>query len=79
MQEGCLKIRTVEAYCYVHCDDWQIDLDEHISSSNQSCKQLIAGRFNYIGLRQLHTKQFCMQLTKAYMAEMSCNQLLLTD
>ena len=40
-------------------------------------QQLIAGRFGHIGLRQLHTKQFCMQLTKAYVAETSCNQLLI--
>ena len=31
----------------------------------------------HVGLRQLHTKQFCMQLTKAYVAETSCNQLLI--
>ena len=23
----------VEAHCYVHCDNWQIDLDEHVHSS----------------------------------------------
>ena len=33
--------------------------------------------FWHIELRQLHTKQFCTQLTKAYVAEMSCNQLLI--
>ena len=28
-------------------------------------------------LRQLHTKQFCMQLMKAYVAEtLDCNQLI---
>ena len=26
----------------------------------------------YIGLRQLHTKQFCMQLMKAYIYGQSC-------
>ena len=30
-----------------------------------------------VGLCQLCTKHFCMQLTKAYVAEMSCNQLLI--
>ena len=32
----------------------------------ESINQLIAGHFNHVGLCQLHTKQFCMQLTKAY-------------
>ena len=27
--------------------------------------------------KQLHTKQFCMQLTKAFAAKTSCNQLLI--
>ena len=51
-------------------------------------QQLIAGRFGHVGLRQLRTKlfctqltkisiQFCTQLTKAYVAETSCNQLLI--
>ena len=31
----------------------------------ESIKQLIAGRFGHVGLRQLRTKQFCMVLTKA--------------
>ena len=31
--------------------------------------------FGYVGLRELHTTQFCMQLKKAYVAETSCNQL----
>ena len=31
----------------------------------------------HVGLHQLHTKQFCMQQTKAYVAETSCNQLLI--
>ena len=56
----------------------------------ESINQLIAGRFGHVGLRQLHTKllllykhlphtavsQFCMQLTKAYVTETSCNQLI---
>ena len=51
----------------------------------ESINQLIAGRFGHVGLCQLHTKllllykhlsrtavsQFCMQLTKAYVAETS--------
>ena len=32
-------------------------------------QQLIAGRFGHVGLRQLRTKLFCTQLTKAYVAE----------
>ena len=31
-----------------------------------------AGRFGHVGLCQLRTKQFCTQLTKAYVAETSC-------
>ena len=31
-----------------------------------------AGCFGHVGLCQLRTKQFCMQLTKAYVAETSC-------
>ena len=31
-----------------------------------------AGHFSHVGLCQLHAKLFCMQLTKAYVAEMSC-------
>ena len=38
-----------------------------------------AGCFSPIGFCQLHAKQFCMQLTKAYGALMSCNQLSLID
>ena len=40
---------------------------------------LIAGRFSYVGLFcQLHTNYlFCMQLTKAYEAETSCNQVVI--
>ena len=39
---------------------------------------LIAGRFSYAGLHQLHTNyMFWMQLTKAYEAEMSCNQVVI--
>ena len=40
-------------------------------------QELIAGCFCHIGLCQLHTKLFCMQLMKAYVAETSCNQLLI--
>ena len=39
---------------------------------------LIAGRFGHVGLHQLHTNyMFCMQLTKAYEAETSCNQVVI--
>ena len=46
---------------------------------------LIAGHFSHKGLRQLHTKlflyvhkpDFCTKLTKTFVAEMSCNQLLI--
>ena len=34
---------------------------------------MIAGRFGHEGLCQLHTEQFCTQLTKAFVAETSCN------
>ena len=44
------------------------------SSINQ---QLTAGHFGHGNLRQLPTKLFCMQLTKAFAAETSCNQLLI--
>ena len=37
-------------------------------------RQLIAGCFGHVGFCQLHS----MQLTKAYMCETSCNQLLVT-
>ena len=36
-----------------------------------------AGRFDNVGLCQLHTKQFCTQLTKAYVAKKSCISCLL--
>ena len=40
-------------------------------------QQLIAGRFGHVGLRQLRTNLICTQLTKAYVAETSSNQLLI--
>ena len=52
----------------LRCDNnWRTDLDEHMCSR---INQLIVGRFSHVGLRQLRTKT---QLTKAYMAERSCN------
>ena len=47
----------------------RIDSEQLHSSINQ---QLIAERFGHQGLLQ-----FCMQLTKTFVAEMSCNQLLI--
>ena len=64
---------VVEAHCYaLQCR--RIDGEQLRSSINQ---QLIAGHFSHEGLRQLRTKLFCMQLTKAFVAKMSCNQLLI--
>ena len=60
---------VVEAHCYA-LQSKRIDCEQIRSRINQ---QLIAGRFGHEGLRQLRTKQFCMQLTKAFVAETSCN------
>ena len=38
---------------------------------------MIAGCFGHVGLRQLCIKLFCVQLTKDFVAEMSCNVLLI--
>ena len=53
--------------------NWRIDLDEHIQSRiNQSNSNLLQDILaTYVGLRQLRTK--------LYVAEVSCNQLLLID
>ena len=63
---------VVEGHCYV-VKYSRIDHEQWCSRINQ---QLIAGHFGHIGLCQLHAKLFCMQLTKAYMAETPCNQLI---
>ena len=39
--------------------------------------QLIAGRFGHVGVHRLSTNQVWLQLTKAYVAETSCDQLLI--
>ena len=62
----------VEAHCYVVITSESILMSRYVA---ESIKQLIAGCFGYVGLRELHTTQFCMQLKKAYLAETSCNQL----
>ena len=43
----------------------------------RSNQQLIAGHFGHVGLCQLHTRLFYIQLTKAYITETSYNQLLI--
>ena len=49
--------------------NWQIDLDKHIRTVHGRINQLIA----------TDCKSFQTQLTKAYVAETSCNRLLLMD
>ena len=69
--EAAIVTNIVEAHCYaLECR--QIDCEQLRSSINQ----LIVGHFSHAGLRQLHTKLFCTQLTKAFMVETSCNQLI---
>ena len=36
---------------------------------------MIAGRFGHKGLCQLLTEQFCTELTKAFLAKMSCKRI----
>ena len=43
---------------------------------NQGCILML---FMHVGLRQWDTKQFCTQLTKAYVAKTPCSQLLLIE
>ena len=60
-----MHIIVVEAHCYaIQCR--RIDCEQIRSRINP---QLIAGRFSHEGLRQLRTKLFCAQLTKAFMVE----------
>ena len=50
------------------------DLEQIRSRINNN---LIVGCFGSVGLCQLCTKLFCTQLTKAYGAETSCNQVVI--
>ena len=61
---------VVEAYCYV-VDEDELILSMYIRS--RIFNNMIAEYFGLVGLCQLQL--FCMQLTKAYEAKMSCNQV----
>ena len=66
---GCTDV--VEAHCYVS-NIGQIHLEHICTYVPESI--LFAGGFNPVGLCQLRTKLFCMQLAKAYRVEASFNQ-----
>ena len=70
--DGIYHVRTCLSNSIITCR--RIDCEQIGSRINQ---KLIAGRFGNEGLHQLHRKLFCMQLTKAFLAEASCNQLLI--
>ena len=74
------KDMYADVYCrdsLLHCDNWQIDLDEH------ACNRSIATDCNTFWPRWPSStasyKTLCTQLTNVYVAETSCNQLLLID
>ena len=58
---------VVEAHCYF--------VNIGLTDREQICSRrikMITGCFGHVELCQLCTKLFCMQLTKAYVAETSC-------
>ena len=59
---------VVEAHCYLSISG-ELIVSRYVAESIT----MIAGRFGHVGLCQLRTKLFCTQLTKAYVAETSCN------
>ena len=69
-----------DVYCrdsLLHCDNWQIDLDEH------ACNRSIATDCNTFWPRwpssTVSYKTLCTQLTNVCVAKTPCNQLLLID
>ena len=60
------------------CVSKQPDMAKHVTHSSELTAGMIALSRDdrYPIFQSLHTKQFCMQLTKAYEVETSCNQLL---
>ena len=68
-------VDVVEAHCYVTENLLILAHTEQIQPKTADC----VGRYDYVGLCQLRTKQFCKQLTKANVSETSCSQWLLIE
>ena len=69
----------IEAQCYV-VDDYRIELEHMLKYVADPINETTECRmFRPCRPLSLSTKQFCTQLTKAYVTETSCNQLLLSE